>query len=1164
MHLTTALKFLLTSLFSLSLIACGGGDDGGSPSAQTFSITGTLAGATGMVTLQYDGSENLTVSDNSEFTIMASVADGTSYNITVLTEPTGQTCTVTNGSGSISGADVSNILINCETNSSPKVSVGGSVSGLSGTLILQNNGADDLIVSADGNFTFSAELNDGAGYSVSIASQPSDQICILANESGSVSSADVTDVSVSCSTLSNFSVSGSVSDLTNGSYTLALNGSAMVTINAGDTSFNFTETLLDGDGYVVSIDSQSSTDTCSLSNATGTVSNADVANVQLTCLGSDGFTLTDYGISQEAPSVVVGSLRVTDLGSGLPLSDLAGGDFIVLENGTAVNPLESFVDAEQVGDANLALQSVLILDISTSLLPADIVALKDAAKAVVAAKPDNQEIAIFTFDSAVTQVQTFSSNNSVLNAAIDTIPESLLERGNSTNLYGAVVTAMDRVNNFFRLDNAQFGYGILISDGEDTSGLATEGQAQAAVAGKDLFAISIGELVDVRTLAALTGSSDRIASAADTSELSAQLAQVQADALAQTQGLYRVYYATPKRSGTHTVSISLADDRGCLSSVEGCVDSISGTFDATGFTDIVPEVLLRVPEAAQPADLLQPVVADTVLTINARLRWINVTPNFEFQLVDVVGGTPTLTAIDADTQSLTIPADFNQATVEVLDTVTGLSASMTFEYDFGINRIPEYLKPSATDANDTFGSSLAISADGTTLAVGASREDSSATGAYGNPADNSASNSGAVYVFTRDDAGEWLAPAYIKASNTDALDQFGYSVTLSADGDTLAVGAPRELSTATGVNGDESINASGSEALGAVYIFNRIGGIWSQQAYVKASSGRPLFFGESVALSSDGTTLAIGGSEEESGSTGVNGDDTNNLAPDSGAVWVFTLENSVWSQQAYVKASNTDSQDFFGRELSLSADGNILAVAASGEDSGAVLVNGDQNNIDAPDSGAVYVFSRDGETWTQEAYIKASNTDPSDRFGVDLSLSGDGKTLAVGAAFEKSSSTGVNGDQFNNDLYGSGAVYMFNRVGGIWSDQAYIKASTTNSRQFGLNVALSADGKSLAVGARDNSSSIGLNGDQLDSSASGSGAVYLFRLTDGAWSQNVYVKASNTEEGDFFGTAESDVVLSANGGVLAVSANREDSNATGINGDQSDNSASNAGSVYLY
>ena len=271
---------------------------------------------------------------------------------------------------------------------------------------------------------------------------------------------------------------------------------------------------------------------------------------------------------------------------------------------------------------------------------------------------------------------------------------------------------------------------------------------------------------------------------------------------------------------------------------------------------------------------------------------------------------------------------------------------------------------------------------------------------------------------------------------------------------------------------------------------------------------------------------------------------------------IFNLSNpsSVNDAIGYIKASNTDANDRFGRSISLSADGNTLAVSAIYEASNATGIDGDQTNGDARNSGAVYIFIRSADnTWMQQAYIKASNTDAGDRFGRPISLSADGNTLAVGAWGEASNATGINGDQNNDGATDSGAVYIFTRSADSWMQQAYIKASNTDAGdRFGYSISLSADGNSLAVGAYGE-----------DSSANESGAAYIFtRSADNSWSQQAYIKASNADEKDYFGTT---VFLSADGNTLAVGATGEDSNATGINGDQNnDNGTNSSGAAYIF
>jgi hypothetical protein len=239
-----------------------------------------------------------------------------------------------------------------------------------------------------------------------------------------------------------------------------------------------------------------------------------------------------------------------------------------------------------------------------------------------------------------------------------------------------------------------------------------------------------------------------------------------------------------------------------------------------------------------------------------------------------------------------------------------------------------------------------------------------------------------------------------------------------------------------------------------------------------------------------------------------------------------------------------------------------------GEASNADGINGDESDNSALDAGAVYVFRRGGTGWSQQAYVKASNSDAGDEFGSSVSLSTNGNALTVGAVGEASNATGINGDESNNDLSGAGAVYGYayitSPLPARWEQDAYIKASNTGGGDgFGVAVSLTGDGNTLAVGATgEDSNATGIGGDEIDDSLSESGAAYTFRRDPGEdWAQFNYVKASNTDAGDEFGLS---VSLSVNGNTLAVGAELEDSNATGIGGDQSDNSADAAGAAYLY
>ncbi|HZJ72843.1 MAG TPA: FG-GAP repeat protein [Planctomycetota bacterium] len=381
-----------------------------------------------------------------------------------------------------------------------------------------------------------------------------------------------------------------------------------------------------------------------------------------------------------------------------------------------------------------------------------------------------------------------------------------------------------------------------------------------------------------------------------------------------------------------------------------------------------------------------------------------------------------------------------------------------------------------------------------------------------------------------------LQQAYVKASNTDSLDHFGDAV--AADGDTLVVGAFDERSGATGVDGDQSDD--GTFHAGAVYVYVRGGAGWVQQAYLKASNTEEGDeFGDAVAIAGD--TLVIGAFGEDSAASGVDGSQGNGLT-NSGAAYVFVRDGSGWSQQAYLKASNPGSFDLFGHSLAISGD--------------TIVIGAEQENGIAGDSGAAYVFVRDGSTWTQQAYLKASNADPSDRFGIAVDVDGD--TIVVGAFGEDSGATGVDGPQDDESASSSGAAYVFTRQGEVWTQQAYLKASNTDDGD-GFGMAVTVSGDTIVVGAPgEDCSSTGVNGHQTNNDAGSAGSAYVFTRTAGSWSQQAYVKASNTSGGDQFGEA-----VSVSGDALVVGAGRENSAATGINGNQYSEALLDAGAAYF-
>jgi hypothetical protein len=476
------------------------------------------------------------------------------------------------------------------------------------------------------------------------------------------------------------------------------------------------------------------------------------------------------------------------------------------------------------------------------------------------------------------------------------------------------------------------------------------------------------------------------------------------------------------------------------------------------------------------------------------------------------------------------------------------------------------------------GSSVALSGDGSTLAVGAQHESSNARGINGNQANDGAYNAGAVYVFARS-GNRWAQQAYVKASNTGNGDHFGNAVALSADGNTMAVGAFWESSAATGINGNQDDNSI--PQAGAVYVFVRTGNAWTQRAYIKASNtgnagqgdvlGEGDQFGFSFRLSDDGNTLAVGAPSEDSAANGINGNQKDESALTAGTVYLYARTGTSWTQQAYVKSDAPPMAaggDQFGYSVALNAAGNTLAVGAYDEGGSGRMVNAPIDMM-RNGSGAAYVFVRKGSTWVREAYLKTWNSEGGDSWGVSVALSDDGNTLAMGSIDEDCLCTGVvnapsevgAADQKSDQS--SGAVAVFTRNGTNWTQQAYIKASNTGRNDwFGVRLSLSGDGATLAAGSQnEDSAAQGINGNQKDESGEEAGAVYLFTRTAGMWSQQSYIKGSNTQAYDEFGGS---VALNRDGRLLVVGARGEDSSATGVNGNQADNAVDESGAVYLF
>lgn len=365
--------------------------------------------------------------------------------------------------------------------------------------------------------------------------------------------------------------------------------------------------------------------------------------------------------------------------------------------------------------------------------------------------------------------------------------------------------------------------------------------------------------------------------------------------------------------------------------------------------------------------------------------------------------------------------------------------------------------------------------------------------------------------------------------------------------------------------------------------------IWSQQAYAKATNAQASdYFGGAVAI--DGDTMVIGSPFEGSDVNTVlhaasmpTPGTENNLAPASGAVYVYVRSGTTWAPQAYLKAPNPEIGDAFG--VAVAVSGNTIVVGASNESSNqstilhaGLLPTAASDDDSASSAGAAYVFVRSGTTWSAEAYLKASNAEASDNFGGSVAIDGD--TIVVGASSEDSNqSTILHAGSFptaagDNDAAGAaGAAYVFVRTGSTWSQQAYLKACNNEAADtFGEVVAISGD--TIAVGAKGEDGGLPgvLNAGSLptpagdNDAANGAGAAHVFVRSGTTWSQQAYLKSTNAGASDLFGYP-----VAISGDTIVVGAHLEDGNNTAVINSSSlpslataNNLAGAAGAAYVF
>ncbi|MFW7382136.1 MAG: hypothetical protein ACOH5I_25250 [Oligoflexus sp.] len=246
----------------------------------TMKVKSSVSGLSGTLVLHINGGNAVTVSSDGSFSFPIELSEGENFTITIASQPAQQTCSVENSTGKIGKDDIANIKVTCSFSA---FTVGGNISGLSGTVVLSNNGGDDLSINANGVFTFPGLIADGADYEVAVKTQPTGMHCSLTNEAGTIGGANVSNVTVACENA--FTVGGSVSGMADGTLVLRNNGGNDLSLTA-DGAFTFTAGLVDGAAYSVSVHTNPAGHSCTVTSGSGTIAGSNVTSVTVNCIHS--------------------------------------------------------------------------------------------------------------------------------------------------------------------------------------------------------------------------------------------------------------------------------------------------------------------------------------------------------------------------------------------------------------------------------------------------------------------------------------------------------------------------------------------------------------------------------------------------------------------------------------------------------------------------------------------------------------------------------------------------------------------------------------------------------------------------------------------------------------------------------------------------------------
>lgn len=279
----------------LALVACGG-DSNGPP----VSLSGTISGlTTNGLSLSALGVNLEIKAGATSFTFGPILTNEVGYDVTAPDQPTGQLCTVANGSGTAGTANITNVVVTC---SDETFTVGGTISGLSAAGLVLANGSDTLSVPAGTtSFTMPTGVAYGSGYDVTVTTQPTGLTCDVTDGTGTIATSAVTNIAIKC-TNQPLTVGGSISGLEHATGLVLVNGTDTDTVPAGATSFTLDTPQSSGNSYAVRVQSQPTGTTCSINKGVGTISTHDVADIEITCseeaysLGGSAAGVTSAGL----------------------------------------------------------------------------------------------------------------------------------------------------------------------------------------------------------------------------------------------------------------------------------------------------------------------------------------------------------------------------------------------------------------------------------------------------------------------------------------------------------------------------------------------------------------------------------------------------------------------------------------------------------------------------------------------------------------------------------------------------------------------------------------------------------------------------------------------------------------------------------------------------